>query len=78
MQEKEFNNLMQGQPAKWADELKMKKPTINEVKKNEYPIPVDKRTEIDIFIDRHRKLGMSERNIRRAVKRKFNIKVIKG
>ena len=52
MQEKEFNNLMQDRPSKWADLFKMKEPTIKEVKKHEYPIPIDKRTEIDLFIDR--------------------------
>jgi len=76
MQEKEFNNLMQDRPSKWADLFKMKEPTIKEVKKHEYPIPIDKRTEIDLFIDRHRKLGMSEKNIAKKVKRKFHIRII--
>jgi hypothetical protein len=76
MQEREFDNLMDGKPAKWADLSLNQKPTKAEVMKSERPIPIDKRTEIDIFIDRHRKLGMSERNIRRKVLKKFKITLV--
>jgi hypothetical protein len=76
MQEREFDNLMDGKPAKWAELSKMEKPTKVEVVKKEHPIPIDKRTEIDIFIARHRKLGMSEKNIRRKVLRKFKITLV--
>lgn len=77
MQEKEFEKLMVGEPAKWAFLTEMKSPiTKEEVQKHERPIPIDKLTEIELFIEMKRKNGMSEKNIRKAVKRKFHIKVV--
>jgi len=76
MQEKEFNNLMDGKPAKWFEMIEPTKPTLKEVKEKEQPIPVDKLTRIKMFIAQKRANGMSEKNIRKAVKRKFKISVI--
>ena len=75
MQTEEFDKLMVGQPAKWFESSEL--PNLEMVKKFEKPIPIEKATEIDVFIARHRALGMSEKNIRKEVKRKWNIFVVK-
>lgn len=75
MQTEEFNKLMKGEPAKWLESSEL--PNLDMVKKLEKPIPIEKATEMEIFIARHRANGMSEKNIRKAVKRKFRIRTIK-
>lgn len=77
MQQPEFNNLMQGFPAKWAPlNAGSKGITKAEVKKLEQVISPAVRAEMDQFIEEHRKLGTKERTIRRLVKTRWNIKVI--
>jgi hypothetical protein len=80
MQEREFDNLMKGMPAKWAD-IPIGTPNgnlTNEfVKQNETPVPKPVVKAVDIWIDRCRKLGMSEKNIRKSVLKRFNIKIVK-
>lgn len=96
MQDREFNNLMDGKPAKWAD-LQMKPPErdqlddqINltlipgeskakqraEIKAAEKPIPYHISDAIHKYVKEERAKKISERAIRRAVKRKWNIYVI--
>ena len=98
MQTQEFDKLMNGQPAKWAELLKMESPDnkkLNDnpfkvtlipgeskkeqrekIKANEVPIPKHIRDEIHKFIKEEREKKTSERAIRRAVKRKWNIYVV--
>jgi hypothetical protein len=97
MQEKEFNHLMNGQPAKWADDLDMKpfnqflndnpvkltlvpgeskKKTREKIKANEKPVPGHIREAISKYVKEERAKKVSERVIRRAVKRKWNIYVV--
>ncbi len=92
MQTTEFDKLMVGKPAKWLEELDMKKwdevfllhnpnkelksELKEEIKTNEKPIPFDIQNAIQKFIKEERDKGSSERKIRRAVKRKWNICVV--
>ncbi len=105
MQQQEFNNLMQGQPAKWAEHFKMQAPknqSLNDspefkndqpikltlipgepvhkvrekIKANEVPVPEHIRQEIYKFVKEEREKRVSERSIRRAVKRRWNIYVV--
>ena len=89
MQSQEFDKLMAGQPAKWADVTDLsfkpftKKPTIQqrkdakeEIERVEKPIPENIKSEIYRFINKEREKGTKERTIRRMVQRKWNIKVI--
>jgi hypothetical protein len=80
MQEKEFDNLMNGMPSKMAfipDSMSLSKVTRDFVEQNEKSTPVKIATAADIWIDRCRKLGMSEKNIRKSVLKRFNIKLVK-
>jgi hypothetical protein len=80
MQEKEFDKLMTGGASKLAFIPKMMpldKITSKFVKENEVPAPKPMVKAVDIWIDRCKKLGMSEKNIRKSVLRKFNIKLVK-
>lgn len=91
MQSPEFNKMMEGQQAKWADlsgltGKEIKDVLFNknvpveekreEIAKQEVPIPIEIRNQIDKFIADHQKLGTKNRTIRRMVKRKFNIVVV--
>lgn len=79
MQEKEFAKLMTGEASKLAFIPKMMpldKITSKFVKENEIPTPKPIVTAVDIWIDRCKKLGMSEKNIRKFVLRRFNIKLV--
>jgi len=79
MQEKEFDNLMAGKPSKMAfipKKTALSRITKAFVKKNEVPAPRHIVSAVDIFVDRHRKLGMSEKNIRRRVLTKFKIAIV--
>jgi len=96
MQEREFNNLIEGKPAKWAD-LQMrssergqledqinltlipgesKKKQRNKIKEVEKPIPHHISEAIHKYVKEERVKKISERAIRRAVKRKWNIYVV--
>lgn len=78
MQPPEFNNLMQGIPAKWAPlNPGSKNITRAEIKKIEQEISPRVKAEMDQFIAEHRKIGTKERTIRRLVKTRWNIKVVK-
>lgn len=83
MQSKEFDKLIEGGPANWAQmenlsNLKKltKEQAKEEIKKNETPIPDNIRNDINRFISEQRQKGIRERTIRRMVQRKWNIKVI--
>lgn len=99
MNRPEFDQLMDGKPAKIADFLNMEsaEPGIalllaraqsrhataedveaaqTEIKKHEVEIPGPLRFKMDIFIQQQKDLGKSDRFIRRAVQKKFNIAVI--
>jgi len=103
MQEKEFNNLIDGKPAKWAEmfdpqnelmqlksklSLSEKEPRLTlipgeskakqraQIKAAEKPIPSHIIDAIHKFIKEERAKKISERAIRRAVKRKWNIYVV--
>lgn len=78
MQDKEFNNLMNGKDAMWAllnepakhlskEEIK------KQVVENATPIPQNISQEIQRFVEQKRKEKYTERAIRRMVKRKWNI-----
>lgn len=99
MQSHEFDNLMDGKLAKFAE---LFKDDVNsgglmgllaraqsrqanasdveaaqaEIKKQEVEIPSPLRFKIDIFIQQQKELGKSDRFIRRAVQKKFNIAVV--
>jgi len=80
MQEREFDKLMKGEASKLAfipETIPLKKVTSEFVKKNEVPTPKPMVKAVDIWIDRCRKLGMSEKNIRKSVSRRFKIKIVK-
>jgi len=80
MQEKEFDKLINGEPSKMAFIPKMMpldKITRAFVEKNEVSTPEPIISAVDIWIDRCRKLGMSEKNIRKSVSRRFKIKIVK-
>ena len=88
MQDKEFDNLFNDKDAKWMD---FKQPSVfndplyltntpkdeirNIIAEKEKPIPSDTREAINKFIKDKRIKKWSERSIRRAVKRKWNIYV---
>lgn len=89
MQQQEFNKMMLGKDAQWADLFKnpevkqrlemeiMNKGEARQIIADaQEPIPTHTRQEIDRFINAERKKGIKERSIRRAVKRKWNINVI--
>lgn len=82
MQTEEFGKLMQFEAAKWADALNLKpayeskKELKADIKVNEKPMPEGITLEIHRYIKNCRDQKMSERAIRRAVKRKWNIKVV--
>ena len=80
MQEREFDKLMTREASKIAfipDSMSLKNVTSKFVKENEVPTPKPMVKAVDIWIDRCRKLGMSEKNIRKSVLRRFNIKLVK-
>lgn len=82
MQTQEFDKLMKFESAKWADALQLKPAysTKEEIKEDiikfEKPIPKELEFEIHRYIKNCRNQKMSERAIRRAIKRKWNIKVV--
>lgn len=90
MQSLEFNKLMLGSQAMWADLSKtddgllqlLKDPNADkllvrkQIEEKEVEIPVEMRTKIDAFIADCKKRGVKERTIRRQVQRKFNIVVV--
>jgi hypothetical protein len=96
MQDREFNNLMDGRPAKWAD-IENRSPERDQIddqlnfslikgeskaeqrakiKAIEKPIPHHISDAIHTYIKEERLKKVSERAIRRAVKRKWNIYVV--
>ena len=94
MNQENFDLLMQGKDAKWADanmldSLKVENPyaelkdnTIElsliraEINNKQKPIPFYVSDAIHKFVKGEREKGESERSIRRAVKRKWNIFVV--
>jgi hypothetical protein len=97
MQEREFDKLIDGKPAKWAemsepklkewDEMtkgfklslipgETKSKIRSEIKEKETPIPKEISDAIHKFVKEEREKKTSERAIRRAVKRKWNIYVV--
>lgn len=99
MQAPEFDQLMQGKPAKFAEFFKddvnseglmgllaraqSRQATTEdvevareEIKKQEVEIPGPLRFKIDRFIQQQKDAGRSDRFIRRAVQKKFNIAVV--
>jgi len=79
MQEREFDKLMKGEASKLVfvpEAIPPKKVTSEFVKENEVPTPKPMVKAVDIWIDRCRKLGMSEKNIRKSVLRRFKIKLV--
>lgn len=80
MQERELTNLIQGEPAKWAtisESVSASQLTRQFMEQNEVPVPKPVVKAVDIWVDRCRKLGMSEKNIRKSVRKRFNIKLVK-
>ena len=82
MQDAEFQKLMRGEPSKMAFlsetmPIPLDQITKAFVKKNEKPTPDHIVTAVDIWVDRCRKLGMSEKNIKKSVLRRFKIKLVK-
>jgi len=80
MQEREFEKLLEGQPSKMAfisPVMPLSKITKAFVKENEISTPKVIVSAVDIWVDRCRKLGMSEKNIRKSVLRRFKIKLVK-
>lgn len=90
MQEKEFDKMIIGQEqAKW---MELQKPSVFDnplllrntskeeirevIKESEKPVPGYIQEAVNKFVASERKRGKSERSIRRAVKRKWNIIVI--
>lgn len=89
MQNTEFENLIIGKEAKW---MELQKPSVFDnpmylknthkeeirdvIKENEKPVPFYVREAINKFVANERTKGKSERAIRRAVKRKWNIVVV--
>jgi len=84
MQSKEFEHLIQGDPAQWAQFSKIpnlttlteKKEFKKEIQQNQIPIPENVQSEINRFMTTERQKGTKERTIRRMVKRKWNITVV--
>jgi len=82
MQDKEFNNLMNGKDAMWAllnepAKSLSKEEIKKQVAENATPIPQNVSQEIQRFIELKRKEKFTERAIRRMVKRKWNITIIR-
>lgn len=80
MNTNEFDKLMNGQPSKMAfipEMMPLDKITKAFVEQNQIPTPKRIVSVVDIWVDRCRKLGMSEKNIRKSVLRKFKIKLVK-
>ena len=78
MQEKQFDNLMEGKPAKWVENLQInpdesKLKTLNRIKDLETPIPKVFSIKVARYIQNRRDNGDSEEVIRKAVKKKFHI-----
>lgn len=90
MQEREFNKMMLGQDAKWADfgEMDMKSRKVlttggeslsnmrDTIQRFERPIPEPTQKDIQEFIAKLRKDGVGEQKIRRIVKNKYRILVV--
>lgn len=79
MNTNEFDKLMNGQPSKMAfipETMLLDKITKAFVEQNQIPTPKRIVSVVDIWVDRCRKLGMSEKNIRKSVLRKFKIKLV--
>ncbi len=49
---------------------------IDKMRKNQTPIPPEKLLKIQEYVDYLSKKGLTKRNIKRKVKRKFNITII--
>jgi hypothetical protein len=80
MQDREFDNLMNGKPSKMAfipDMMPLDKITKQYVAQNEVATLQPIVSAVAIWVDRCRKLGMSEKNIRKSVLRRFKIKLVK-
>lgn len=80
MQDREFDKLMSGDASKLAFiplAMPLDKVTRAFVEQNEVPTPTLMVTAVDLWVDRCRKLGMSEKNIRKSVLRRFKIKLVK-
>lgn len=88
MQSQEFDNLMLGKDAKWADMKKVKtlfadtvnKPNkaalLSAIRAHEEPIPAPTKADVDALIKKLRDNGMKESKIRRIVKNTFRITVV--
>jgi hypothetical protein len=60
MQERDFDDLLAGKPAKWADipeGIPLNRVTKEFVEQNKKPVPQSTVTAVDIWVDRCRKLG---------------------
>jgi len=80
MQDAEFQKMMRGEASKMAfipQSVPLDRITKAFVKENEKPTPEHIVSAVDIWIDRCRKLGMSEKNIRKSVLKRFKIKLVK-
>ena len=82
MQTEEFDKLLKGEPSKMvflSETMPMPLDKITKafVKQNEVSTPDHIVSAVDIWVDRCRKLGMSEKNIRKSVLRRFKIKLVK-
>ena len=87
MQQNEFNNLMDGRPAKWAELFTPNLPenkslkdnplfSLTFIQDNEVLVPENIRQDVYKFVQEERGKGENERAIRRAVKKKWNIFVV--
>lgn len=80
MQDRELTNLIQGNPSRMAfipEDMPFNKVTKAFVEQNEVSTPQPIVSAVDIWVDRCRKLGMSEKNIRKSVLKRFKIKLVK-
>jgi len=82
MQSQEFDKLLAGDPAKWAESFQPSSDNLpkvdvrKEIAMHQTEIPEDKQVEINDFILLLMKLNVKEREIYRRVKKRFNISVV--
>ena len=80
MQDKQFDELIKGNPAKWAENFnpipfESVKEQNKRIEAEEVPIPEETMNAIHKFVKEQRRKKVRERTIRRLVQKKWNIHV---
>lgn len=86
MQEREFDNMIEGRPSNYAEmfELQTRFPssfpnnlTAEQVAEIEKPVPKEITDKVNVLVKKMKDKKCSDREIRRAVLKKFKIQLVK-